>query len=66
VGEVAGEAVDGGWAFVEEGGQIGGGLVLLAEDVVVVLIKNMAVAGLEGDGDDYGDKEAGRLLGLEL
>ncbi len=62
--EVAGEAFDGGGVFFEECGQVVGGLVLLAEDVVVVFVEDAAIAGDEGDGDVHGDEEAGGLLGL--
>ena len=61
-GELAGEALDGGGILLDEAGQIGGGLVLLAEDVVVVFVEGFAVAAGEGDGSDHGDEEAGGLL----
>ena len=44
-------------------GQIGGGLVLLAEDVVLVLVENLAIAASERDRSHHGNEEAGRLLG---
>ena len=64
MGEVAGETRYGGGAFVEEGGQIGSGLILLAEYVVVVLVKDVTIAVFEGDCNHYGDEKAGGLLGL--
>ena len=64
MGEVTGETRYGGGAFVEEGRQIGGGLILLAEDVVVVLVEDVAIAVFEGDCNHYGDEKAGGLLGL--
>ena len=65
-GEVAGEALDGGRALVEEGGKIRGGLVLLAKDVVGVLIQDASVTSFQGDRSDQGDQKAGRLLSLGI
>ena len=61
-GELAGEALNRCGVFLDECGQIGCGLILLAEDVVVVLVENAAVMGGERDGCDDGDDEARRLL----
>ena len=62
-GEVAAEALDGGGVFLNEGGEIAGGLVLFAVGVVFVLVEDAAAAVFDGDGDDQGDEIAGGLLG---
>ena len=54
-GKFAGQALFGCRSFVEEGGQVGGGLVLLAERVVLILVEHLAVAAGEGDSDNQRD-----------
>src|SRR5208283_981186 len=61
-GELAREALDSRRIFLDEGGKVGGCLVLLAKDVVRVAIEDRAVFGGERDGGHDGDDEAGRLL----
>jgi len=61
-GEVARDALDGRGTFVEKGWQVGGGLVLAAKDIVLVLIEEFPVAIIDRHGDDQGDEKTRGLL----
>ena len=39
--------IDGGRVFLDKGRQVGGGLVLFPENVVVVLVENLAIAVIQ-------------------
>ena len=52
------QALNGSRIFLDERGQVRRGLVLLAEDVVLVLVENFAVVRRERDGGNDGDDEA--------
>ena len=49
-------------ALINKRGQVSGGLILLAENVVLVLVERLAVAASERDGNHNREEEARRLL----
>ena len=61
LGEVAGEAVDGGGVFLDGAGEVLGGLELLAPGEGLVAVEDVAVVGGEGDGGGDADEVAGGL-----
>ena len=68
LGEVAGDAVDGGSVFLDEAAEVLGGLVLFVEGDGVVAVEDVAVVGGEqnfgGDGDEIaGGLAAGGVVG---
>jgi len=62
-GEGAGDAGDGGGAFLDEAAEVEGGLVLLVVEEVVVFVEDAAVVSGEDDPGGEGDEVAGGLAG---
>ena len=67
LGEIAGQAVEGGILLLEEAFYVGGDFVFVAEDEFVGVVENFLRFGLrQGDFAADGDEHSGGAAGLRV